>query len=75
MPKIKYKDKNFISKILSLKIVVLLSNIIFQGIRYMSIGEKIYKIFITIIFAVMINIFIHNILISFILGAFAKLYI
>lgn len=68
MPKIKYKDKSLLSKILSLKIVVFLSNIVFQGIRYMSFGEKIYKISITVIFTILVNLLVKNILISLIVG-------
>ena len=68
MPKIKYNNKNMFKKILSHSWIVLLSNLIFQGIRYMSLGEKIYKICITLIFGLLLNIIIHNIWISLIIG-------
>jgi len=68
MPKVKYKDKSFLSYLLSFRLVVFLSNIVFQGIRYMSFGEKIYKISITIIFAMLVNFVIENIFISVIIG-------
>jgi hypothetical protein len=64
MPKVKYKDKSYLSYILSFRLIVFLSNIIFQGIRYMSLGEKIYKISITIVIAILLNFAIENILIS-----------
>ena len=41
MSKLKYKPHDFLTKILNLKIFVLFSNLLVQGIRYMSIGEKI----------------------------------
>jgi hypothetical protein len=68
MPKVKYKDKSYLSYILSFRLIVFLSNIIFQGIRYMSWGERIYKISITIVFAILLNFAIDNILISVIIG-------
>lgn len=51
MSKLKYNSTNFITKILNFKVIVLISNLIFQGIPYMTFGEKIYKIIITISFA------------------------
>ena len=68
MPKIKYKKNNVISNILSLRVVVFLSNVIFQGIRYMSMGEKIYKISITIFFSFLLYLLTNNILFSLIIG-------
>jgi predicted nucleotidyltransferase len=68
MPKIKYKNKSFLSYVLSLRVVVLLSNIIFQGIRYMSLGEKIYKLSMTLAFALIVYVFLDNILSSIIIG-------
>ena len=64
MSKLKYKPHDFLTKILNLKIFVLFSNLLVQGIRYMSIGEKIYKISITIILTFCINPFIDNIYLS-----------
>jgi len=66
MPKLKYKDKSFVSYLLSFRVIVFLSNIVFQGIRYMSLGEKIYKISITILFSLILNVLIENIFISLI---------
>lgn len=68
MPKLKYKDSNFINKILSSRIVVFTSNIIFQGMRYMSMGEKLYKISLTIIMILLIDLIVSNLLISFIVA-------
>ena len=70
MPKIKHRNHAAISKILNLRLAVLLSNIIFQGIRYMSLGEKIYKIAITLLFALLINIFLQNVMLSIVTGHF-----
>jgi L-malate glycosyltransferase len=70
MPKIKHKDHAITSKILNLRLAVLLSNIIFQGIRYMSLGEKIYKISITLLFAFLVNIFLQNVVLSLVTGHF-----
>lgn len=72
MPKIKYTSKGLITKFLSYRIVVLLSNLIFQGIRYMSFGERTYKIFLSIIFSCFIYFFIPNLIISLSLGHFAN---
>jgi len=66
MPKLKYKDKSFISYLLSFRVIVFLSNIVFQGIRYMSLGEKIYKIFMTLIFTLILNTLLNNVLVSLI---------
>tara|TARA_R110000787_G_scaffold59922_3_gene135820 strand:- start:12443 stop:13093 length:651 start_codon:yes stop_codon:yes gene_type:complete len=68
MQKVKYKNQNIITYLLSFRIIVLLSNIIFQGIRYMSFGEKIYKIYFSLILAGLLNILINNIVISLIIG-------
>jgi len=70
MPKIKYKDKNILKQILSYSWVVLLSNLIFQGIRYMSFGEKIYKISITLILGLIFNLILNNIFISLAIAHF-----
>ena len=70
MSKLKYKPHDFLTKILNLKIFVLFSNLLVQGIRYMSIGEKIYKISITIILTFCINPFIDNIYLSLLFSHF-----
>lgn len=64
MSKLKYKQHGFIFKILNLKPIVLISNLLFQGIRYMSFGEKIYKICFTLFFLFILNSFLKNILLS-----------
>ena len=68
MAKVKYKNGNLLLDFLSLKPVVLLSNFIFQGMRYMSLGEKLYKFFITLFFSTVIFVFFGNIYISIIIG-------
>lgn len=68
MPKLKYKEKSILNSILSSRIVVFTSNIIFQGMRYMSIGERLYKISISIIFTILLNLIFNNIIISFIVA-------
>lgn len=68
MSKLKYKDTNILTKALNLKFVVLLSNLIFQGMRYMSFGERIYKIGITILLALLVNVYIGNLFVSIVIG-------
>ena len=68
MQKVKYKNQNLVSYFLSFKIIIIISNVIFQGIRYMSFGEKIYKISFTILLASLINIQFKNILVSLIIS-------
>lgn len=68
MPKLKYKNNSIIDKLLSSKIIVFSSNIVFQGMRYMSLGEKIYKISITIILFLLLNLVISNFIFSIILA-------
>ena len=43
-------------------------NIIFQGILYMSVGEKTYKILITLVLSVLLHMFFRNIFASIICG-------
>lgn len=68
MPKSKYQKKGIIYKILNFKSMVFLSNIIFQGIRYMSIGEKLYKISISLLLSLPFYFLFKNIYISLIVG-------
>ena len=68
MTKKKYSGKGFLNRILNFKISVFFSNIIFQGIRYMSCGEKIYKISITLLFSIPFYFITHNIYSSLIVG-------
>jgi predicted nucleotidyltransferase len=68
MSKTKYKKSGIIYKILNFRISVLLSNLIFQGIRYMSSGEKIYKISLTLIFGSIFYLPTRNIFISILFG-------
>jgi len=68
MPKLKYNKKENLYRMLNLKISVLLSNIIFQGMRYMSFGERIYKLSITLIFSVIFHFFISSFFLSLIIG-------
>ena len=68
MPKLKYASHSLIHKILNIKAFVLISNFIFQGILYMSTGEKIFKISVTLIFSIILHFFIRNAYISVFLG-------
>ena len=68
MAKIKYKNGNLFLDFLSLKPIVLMSNFVFQGMRYMTFGEKIYKIFITLFFSTLIFIVSGNIYVSVVIG-------
>ena len=68
MSKIKFNEKGFFSKILNFKPFVLLSNIIFQAIPYMTYGEKTYKIMLTLFFSFLINLFLKSFILSLVLG-------
>ena len=68
MSKLKYKNKGVLYTILNNKFLVFLSNLIFQGLRYMSFGEKIYKLIITLIFSLIFFQFFNVVYISLILG-------
>jgi len=64
MPKIKYKEANYWSIVLNSKLLVFLSNFIFQGVRYMSLGERVYKLSITALFATLMFFLTENIFVS-----------
>lgn len=68
MSKLKYNTSNLLNKILNLKVLVLLSNLIFQGIPYMTFGEKLYKISITLFFALMFYLMMGDIILSLCFG-------
>ncbi len=68
MPKVKYEEKSLFKRLLSQKWVVLASNLVFQGMRYMTWGERAYKLSITLLFGFIINLLIHNIMISLVIG-------
>lgn len=68
MPKIKYKEEGYLSIILNFKLLVFLSNFIFQGVRYMSQGERVYKISITVVFATLLFFLIDNIFLSILIA-------
>jgi hypothetical protein len=44
--------------------ISLLSNVVFQGVRYMSLGEKVYKASLTILPALLIDLLLDDILLS-----------
>ena len=52
MAKTKYSKGGILYWILNFKVAVLLSNVIFQGARYMEFGELLYKLSITFIFSI-----------------------
>lgn len=68
MSKIKYQKTNFIYKILNLKPIVLLSNFVVQGARYMSLGERMYKLSITFFSSSIVYLLIKNLLLSLFIG-------
>lgn len=72
MPKLKFKKKKFLSFLLNNKIFILIVNFFFQGMRYMSYGEKIFKLSITVSFAIIFYCISGDILISLILGHLAN---
>jgi len=54
-----------VRKISALKYILMLArNIIFQGVLYMTMGEKVFKIAFTIVFSVVFYLIFNNILIS-----------
>lgn len=53
MSKVKFKEKSWLYRLLSLKIVVFITSLLFQGMRYMTWGERTYKLSITVIFTLL----------------------
>ena len=68
MRKVKYKNKSIIFNLLNSRIAVLISNVVFQGLMYMSLGEKIYKLSITFMLALWVNMIAGNIFYSLVVG-------
>ena len=68
MTKLKYKNSGLIYSLMNNKFLVFFSNIIFQGIRYMSVGEKLYKISLTIFFSLIFFQIFRIISLSIFLG-------
>lgn len=68
MTKKKYDEKGLLNVFLNLKVVVFFSNVVFQGIRYMSNGEKFYKIIVTVLFSLPFYFLFNNIYISLTIG-------
>lgn len=68
MPKLKYDNQTLTKRFLSNKWMVLTSNLVFQGMRYMTVGEKIYKLTISVVLALLLNVFINNIIVALIIA-------
>lgn len=68
MPKLKYNSSNSLARLLGHKWVVLGSNLVFQGMRYMTNGERAYKLSITFILTWILSFFTHNIIVAFIIA-------
>lgn len=68
MPKIKYNNNSIINSFLSSRMIVLTSNYVFQGIRYMSLGEKIYKFSVTIMSSIIPFFFLNDFFVSLLIG-------
>jgi len=68
MPKLKYLDKSILARFLNIRILVLLSNIVFQGMRYMSFGERIYKIVLSLLLTVPCYLLIGDFFVAFACG-------
>ena len=64
----KYKSTGIIYQILNYRILVIFAGFTFQGIRYMELGEKMYKIGLTIFFAGFIYYITEQLLFSLFLG-------
>ena len=61
MPKLKHKNSSMITSLLNKKYMVLLANFVFQGMRYMTRGELIFKLSFTLIFCCLFSVFINKI--------------
>ena len=68
MTKQKFNNRGFIYKILNKKFFVFISNFIVQGLRYMSFGERIYKIFITLISSLIFYLILRYFYMSLLFG-------
>lgn len=68
MPKLKFSDKSIVARVLNIRALVLLSNIVFQGIRYMSFGERIYKIVLSLLLSVPCYLLIGDFLVAIACG-------
>lgn len=70
MSKVKYKNKSLLTFILQNKLAVFLSNFIFQGMRYMTKGEFIYKLSFTFLCVFFLFVLGFNFWLSLLLGHF-----
>lgn len=68
MSKLKYKKDDWLHRLLSLKIAVFLTSLIFQGMRYMTWGERTYKITVTFIFALVFLAFGFSLFVALFFG-------
>ena len=68
MPKLKYNETGIIATLLNNRITIFISNFIFQGILYMSLGEKFYKVSLTLFFSLLSYPVITNAYLSVIIG-------
>lgn len=68
MAKTKYAKSGVIYWLLNLKVAVLLSNLVFQGARYMEFGELLYKLSITIVLSIFLYLSGLGLFASFVLG-------
>lgn len=66
MPKLKYDREGLVYHLLNNKVVIILSNFIFQGMRYMSFGERLFKLLFTLFPAIVFFLYTG----MFILGVF-----
>lgn len=72
MSKLKFKDSSFFKSLLNKKYMVFLSNFVFQGMRYMTIGELIFKVSFTFVFAVFFYLVLDSFLLAIFLGHVAN---
>lgn len=70
MSKLKYKEDGLLYTVLNFRFMVLLSNFLLQGLRYMSYGEAIFKITITFFLALILIIFGAEPWVAFFVGHF-----
>lgn len=68
MPKLKFDDASILKSFLSNKVIVFLSNFVFQGMRYMTYGELAFKLLFTFSFTVVYYLMFDNVFLSIFLG-------
>jgi len=66
--KLKFMDSSFLKSLLNNKLMVFLSNFVFQGMRYMTVGELVFKLMFTCVFAIVFYMLLDSFLWAIFLG-------